>query len=204
MIFSGVVYYSFLSKETADMEIGEMQIIEAPEECGVNKIEALWSREVLELTYEKLMKNGDLIALIEISGCGKTYLNERGSANYTLFKAKIIEVLKGDVKEGDEIVIITTGGYDPNMNVFKVIEGCPVFRKGERWLVFLLRATFTREPPLPENTYYLTPSFMGLKMVDGKLYSMDNFDEAAGYLLAECLKVKGLTLEEFKSTYIKR
>jgi len=53
---------------------------------------------------------------------------------------------------------------------------------------------------LPENTYRFV-EIASLKLIEGRLYSMDNFGNKIVKDLSN-LKVKGLTIEEFKTRYL--
>jgi len=60
-------------------------------------------------------------------------LNERGGA-HTVTDLRIERVLKGDVRNGDTLRLYTIGGVAGNVQT--IVFGAPVFRDGQRYLVF--------------------------------------------------------------------
>jgi len=210
IIFSGVSILLTLSETTHytaekgdETTIDQLkpQVFETPQNySSINKISGQWASYVKKLTYEKLLNSSDIVAIVEI-GTSTTYFH-RQSYHFTLYEVKVVEVFRGKI-EDDEIQIQTIGGYNPITGDFQVLEGCPIFAKGDRWLVFLKKMGESQRwgdeiVELPRNTYYLSPACMGLKIVDGKLYTIED----TGPSPAPQLKVNGLAIEEFKSLYI--
>jgi len=202
LTFSEIVNPRYIQLEGEGKKMEEKpQVFESPQSYGsVSRISTQWASFILSLTYEKLFDSSNLIAIIEISSPSMTYYKAR-SYFFTIHTAKVVEILKGNL-EGDEIHLFVSGGYDPEAKQFYVTEGCPVFVKGDKWLVFLGKyydyyQYESIKIDLPKNTHYLSPAFMGLKIINGKLYTMED----TGPFPAPQLMVKDLTIEEFKSLY---
>jgi len=149
------------------------------------------------LTYQKLLSERDLIAIVEISYPIKTYHVIEKNFYFTLYKAKVIKVIKGP-KNISEIYLYQIGGYKPERNVFWTLEGLPVFKPGEKWLLFMKKMTYEMNAKinLPPNTYH-AGGLEAIKVINGRVYSMDNFEKIAEIVLPEQLKVKGIQLQEF-------
>ncbi len=181
-------------------EAENIMIYEVPDLSNVKitKALAIYSSIVYKsLTYRRLLSERDLIAIVEIDYPIKTYHVVEKNFYFTLYKAKIIRVIKGPEKL-DEIYLYQIGGYRPERNVFWTLEGLPVFRPGEKWLLFMRKMNYEKnaEINLPPNTYH-AGGLEAIKIVNGKVYSMDNFEKIAETILPEQLKVKGLPLQEF-------
>jgi len=149
------------------------------------------------LTYQKLLSERDLIAIVEISYPIKTHHVIEKNFYFTLYKAKVIKVIKGP-KNISEIYLYQIGGYKPERNVFWTLEGLPVFKQGEKWLLFMKKMTYEMNAKinLPPNTYH-AGGLEAIKVINGRVYSMDNFEKIAEIVLPEQLKVKGIQLQEF-------
>ncbi|MCS7365858.1 MAG: hypothetical protein NDF54_10510 [archaeon GB-1867-035] len=165
---------------------------------------ACWSSIIYKLTFKQLFDKSDLVAIVEVIGVPITYGCWQGNyydPYFSLYKAKIIEILKGNVSM-NYIYLYLWGGYDPKYNVFLIIEGYPVFKLDDEWLLFMNKITYDRNlnVELPENTYRFV-EIASLKLIEGRLYSMDNFGNKIVEDLSN-LKVKGLTIEEFKTKHL--
>ena len=85
-----------------------------------------------------------------------------------------------------------------------VDEGTPILRAGDRWLLFLYNISYDRNVNVqfPDNVFKAR-SHEALKLENGQLYGLENFDKSAERFVAPHMKIKGLPLEEFKQLYVK-
>lgn len=168
-------------------------------------------------SYRNLFDESDLVAIVEIDEQLISYYVREYEYVFTLYKARIVKVIKGFI-ESDEIWINQIGGYHQKWDRFIHLYALPLFKPGEKWLLFMNKIiydptteSFSRYPAskikpilLPPNTYD-TRSLFALKVVNDKLYSWDYWSESVKNLSEEVkkrlwpehLRVCGVSIEEF-------
>ena len=148
---------------------------------SVNMIEAhsSLSSSIYEITYPKSFENSDLVAVVEITSDAATYYKP---FIHTLYKANVIQVIKGSAP--DTIDIYQLDGYHPKHDIFVHSDIDPLLKPGERWLFFMLKWDMTNEKwnvkkkDVPHGEVYVEDSVCLKLEEDGKLYSINNFNEA--------------------------
>ncbi len=170
-----------------------------------------------EMTYSKTFNNSELIAVAENTSDVVTYYKPH---IHTLYKAKVVRVIKGSAPQ---FVYITQGaGYFPEFDAFVHLKHQVVLKPKERWLFFGSKRDMKGAPH--GETFHT--DYMCLKLEDdGKLYSIDNYNETWRRLfqsdgklsedqriergiqdlpsMYDMLHVEGLTVEEFIKKYQK-
>ncbi|MEM3985276.1 MAG: hypothetical protein QXS19_00080 [Candidatus Methanomethylicia archaeon] len=178
--------------------------------------ELAW-RLIVSESYKNLFDRSDLIAIIEIDKQLISYYVREYEYIFTLYKARVVKVIKGSI-ESDEIWLYQIGGYNPKWDRFIHLDVLPLFKPGEKWLLFMGKIIYdptterlSRDPAskikpilLLSNTYDSNGLF-ALKVVNDKLYSWDYWseyvknlsEEARKKLWPEHLRVWGVSVEEF-------
>jgi hypothetical protein len=85
----------------------------------------------LRKTYSKSFNDLELIVVVEITSDVVTYYKPH---THTLFKAKVVRVIKGSAKEF--VYIYQLAGYHPEWDAFVHLKYDAVLKPGERWLFF--------------------------------------------------------------------
>jgi hypothetical protein len=138
---------------------------------------------------EELSGAADLIAYGEIDGVIEVqeYImaqTDREDILYytTDFNFSISQVLKGDEKE--EAIIHQLGAAGK-----MVVTEDPLFEQGEKYVLFLHKTE--------SGVYYVLGAYQGrFKVVDGKVFSMDNVIDDKIFISPE-LSYNGIELEDF-------
>lgn len=147
-----IFYEGITSVPSSSQEEGDLIIAPAPENVVVMTGEASWSHEVEKLTPQKIIQDSDLVAIVEIKSKGTTY-SQYPHLPFTLFQAKVVRKIKGELL-GDEIEVLIREGYIKE-NWYVRAEGDPELELGTKWLLFMNRMEYERsfDLKLPENTY---------------------------------------------------
>jgi hypothetical protein len=169
------------------------------------------------MTYPKSFNNSELIAVVEITSDVVTYYKPH---THTLYKAKVVQVIKGSATEF--VYITQTGGYFPKFDGFVHLKHRVALKPKEKWLFFGSKRNMKGAPH--GETFHT--NYMCLKLEDdGKLYSIDNYNETWRQifkgdgklseeqrvergiqdlpLMYDRFHVEGLTVEEFIKKYQK-
>ncbi len=138
---------------------------------------------------EELSSEADLIAygeidvVIDVQESIMAQSDTRTSFYYTTdFNFNISQVLKGD--ETEEVIIHQLGAAGK-----MVVSGDPLFEQGEEYVLFLHKTE--------SGVYYVLGACQGrFKVVDGKIFSMDNLISDKIFISPE-LSFNGVDLEDF-------
>ena len=199
IILTGLAYFSTIGRRDIDSLTNSFEVIEVPRDVSILRVSTTWPWKYFQsLTFDKIVEQSDLVAVVEITGPIESY-SDGENYPFTLHTGRIIHTLKG--RTPDNIIrVLQYGGYDTRAGGFILNEGLPLIRKGDYWLFFLQKMDW--EPnfkmALPDNTFHPQP-LTSLKYEKG--YVKTPTETAP--LLPEQLKISGLTLQEFKSRYIK-
>ncbi len=164
-----------------------------------------------------MFNDSELIVVAEIASDVITYYKPH---IHTLYKAKVVQVIKGSAPQF--VYITQMGGYFPKFDGFVHLKHQVVLKPEERWLFFGSKRNM--KGASHGETFHT--NYMCLKLEDdGKLYSIDNYNETWRWRfqsdtklsedqriergiqdlpsMYDMLHVEGLTVEEFIKKYQK-
>jgi hypothetical protein len=124
---------------------------------------------VEKITYSIKFNYSELIVVAEITSDVVTYYKPH---IHTLYKAKVVQVIKGSAPPF--VYIYQGAGYFPELDAFVHKGHEAVLKPGERWLFFGSKRNMEGAP---HGDVFHTSWFCLQLEDDGRLYSIDNYNE---------------------------
>lgn len=175
---------------------GTIMVNDVPEDVTINIMHPLYSgRYYRKLTYENLMKERELVVVVEITNQAKT-LKEKYPFECTIYEATVINTLKGPENLGT-IQIYQIGAYDETEKSYTHLEGLPLFLPNSRWLLFMNPVGFERNLERELPGVYHAGGLEALAVINGKLYPTENAEK----IFLPSTEIKGLSLSAFSKAF---
>jgi hypothetical protein len=163
-----------------------------PEDVEVISGQGALPSSITELTTSQVIQESDLVAFITVTSLGTSF-SKFPAHPITIYNASIDHIIKGPMI-ADEIHIVAYEGFI-NDDQFMRTESEPVFKVGDKWLLFMNTKNYVKELDLYllKNSYRPRP-ITNVQVIDDKL-SLLNKD------IPTKLDLDGLEVNDFILRY---